>query len=217
MMKIVWVRHAETDFNRQGIVQGSKIDSPLNELGHQQAHALFKHYGALPFTAVYTSALQRTQQTLKGWKEAGHILTPCPELNEISWGDIEGHVSTLESRQHFYTVVKAWTEGNFQARLPNAESAQDVWDRVTPFINHLQTLNDNDSVLVCSHGRMLRIILGQLIGKGLHEMEAFPNDNTGVSLTSYSPATGWVAHTLNCTKHLMNDGLEPFYAQYYPT
>ncbi len=33
------VRHGETDYNRQGIVQGRGIDVPLNELGRRQARA----------------------------------------------------------------------------------------------------------------------------------------------------------------------------------
>jgi len=215
-MKIYWVRHAETDFNRQGIVQGNKVDSFLNELGQQQAHALFKQYSKLPITAFYTSTLQRTQQTLNGWKALGHDLNAWPELNEISWGDIEGHVNTHETRQQFQSVVNAWTSGDFEAHLPNAESAQAAWNRVAPFIQHLESLKD-ETVLVCSHGRLLRIIFAQLLGGGLHAMENFPSDNTGVSLTHYSPETGWIADTLNCTKHLSINGLETFYAQYYPT
>ena len=38
---IYLIRHGETDFNRQGIVQGSGVDSDLNELGLAQAEAFF--------------------------------------------------------------------------------------------------------------------------------------------------------------------------------
>jgi probable phosphoglycerate mutase len=55
---IYLIRHGETDFNRQGIVQGSGVDSDLNELGRAQAEAFFQSYQNVNFDKVYTSALK---------------------------------------------------------------------------------------------------------------------------------------------------------------
>ncbi|HYG15236.1 MAG TPA: histidine phosphatase family protein, partial [Bacteroidia bacterium] len=38
---IYLVRHGETEFNRMGIVQGSGVDSELNETGRKQADLFF--------------------------------------------------------------------------------------------------------------------------------------------------------------------------------
>ncbi|MFM8374363.1 MAG: histidine phosphatase family protein, partial [Bacteroidota bacterium] len=38
-MHVYFIRHGETDFNRQGIIQGRGVDSDLNETGRQQARA----------------------------------------------------------------------------------------------------------------------------------------------------------------------------------
>ena len=62
---IYLIRHGETDFNRQGVVQGSGVDSDLNELGQAQAEAFFQAYQHIPFDKVYTSALKRTHQSVK--------------------------------------------------------------------------------------------------------------------------------------------------------
>ena len=54
------IRHGETDYNRQGIIQGSGVDSDLNETGRIQAEKFFKAYHHIPFDKVYTSELKRT-------------------------------------------------------------------------------------------------------------------------------------------------------------
>ena len=65
--KIYLIRHGQTDFNVQGIVQGSGVDSSLNAAGYEQASRFFAAYKHLPFDKVYTSTLQRTQQSVQGF------------------------------------------------------------------------------------------------------------------------------------------------------
>ncbi|NDE62419.1 MAG: histidine phosphatase family protein, partial [Cyclobacteriaceae bacterium] len=40
--KIYLVRHGQTDYNLQGVVQGSGIDAPINATGRAQAEAFFR-------------------------------------------------------------------------------------------------------------------------------------------------------------------------------
>ena len=72
------IRHGETEYNRQGIVQGSGIDADLNETGRNQAEAFYQKYKDIPFDKVYTSALVRTHQTVEKFIEAGipHEIIP---------------------------------------------------------------------------------------------------------------------------------------------
>ena len=42
-MKLILVRHAETDANVSGIVQGGSSDNPLNDNGINQAKKLADH------------------------------------------------------------------------------------------------------------------------------------------------------------------------------
>jgi bisphosphoglycerate-dependent phosphoglycerate mutase len=65
------IRHGETDLNKQGIIQGRGIDSDLNDTGRAQAAAFYAMYKDLTFDKVYTSALKRTHQTVKGFIDAG--------------------------------------------------------------------------------------------------------------------------------------------------
>ncbi|MBN2056836.1 histidine phosphatase family protein, partial [bacterium] len=56
------VRHGETDYNREGRLQGIR-DIPLNANGRAQAEVLRGFFGKLHPAAVVTSPLVRAKQT----------------------------------------------------------------------------------------------------------------------------------------------------------
>ena len=64
---LYFIRHGETDWNRQGLIQGW-IDIALNDTGHMQARAIGKALAALPELAsgfrFIVSPLERTRQTM---------------------------------------------------------------------------------------------------------------------------------------------------------
>ena len=88
--KIYLIRHGQTDYNLRGVVQGSGIDAPLNETGRKQAEAFYQTYKSVSFDKVYTSVLQRSQQSVKKFLADGIPHEAFEGLNEISWGNREG-------------------------------------------------------------------------------------------------------------------------------
>ncbi|HMR56571.1 MAG TPA: histidine phosphatase family protein, partial [Cyclobacteriaceae bacterium] len=65
--KIYLIRHGQTDFNLKGIVQGSGVDSSLNDRGRAQAEAFYETYKNIAFDKIYTSALRRTRESVIGF------------------------------------------------------------------------------------------------------------------------------------------------------
>ncbi|MFM8834340.1 MAG: histidine phosphatase family protein, partial [Cytophagales bacterium] len=63
--KIYIIRHGQTDFNLRGIVQGSGVDSSLNDTGRAQANAFFQAYQHVDFDKIYTSKLVRTRESVQ--------------------------------------------------------------------------------------------------------------------------------------------------------
>lgn len=183
-MRIYFVRHGETDYNKQQIVQGSGIDSSLNDMGRSQASALFEKYKEVPFDLVFTSALQRTQQTAQHFidKPIPHISTP--DLNEINWGVHEGQKSTPFMINAYKDLINKWGANDFDARLEEGESANELQTRLNRFLNQLKERKEN-TVLVFTHGRTLRCIMCLIEGKHLREMENYQHHNTGVFLVNY--------------------------------
>ena len=71
---IYLIRHGETDYNRRGVVQGSGIDSDLNEMGRAQAMAFFQAYQHVPFAKLYISGLKTHLPDCRTLHRPGHPL-----------------------------------------------------------------------------------------------------------------------------------------------
>jgi broad specificity phosphatase PhoE len=108
---IYLIRHGETDFNRQGVVQGSGVDSDLNELGQAQAEAFFQHYQHIPFDKVYTSGLKRTHQSVNKFLQKNLLWEQHTGLNEISWGVREGKIPNNRDNEYYKILIDSWIAG----------------------------------------------------------------------------------------------------------
>jgi len=179
------VRHGETNFNLQGIVQGSGIDADLNDTGRAQAEALYATYGQIAFDRVFCSELKRTHQTMRPWKRAGYELALTPALNELSWGVMEGQKPNKEERDAFGVVLEEWASGNFDARVEEGESANDAWNRTKDFFFQFDRPEASGTYLCCTHGRHLRVIVAGLIDRDLTQMEKYRFANTSLTIIHF--------------------------------
>jgi probable phosphoglycerate mutase len=177
VQQLYLLRHGQTDFNVQNIVQGSGIDSDLNARGRQQAAQFWAAYKDTPFARVYTSRLKRTHQSVQQFIDAGLPHEAHAGLNEISWGTREGTRITPQEDAEYARVLAAWQAGDDHARLPGGESPAEVAARQRPFIELLASRPHDEIVLVCLHGRALRVLLCQLLGYPLRYMDGFEHQN----------------------------------------
>ena len=196
---IYLIRHGETDLNRQGIVQGSGMDAPLNALGREQGLAFYEKYKAVPFEAVITSNLQRTHQTVAPFLEEGLPWHRTADINEISWGIFEGKPRSRELKEAYEWLMTEWTSGNWDARMVNGESANELAVRAGRFWKEIQ-VRPESHLLVCSHGRTMRCLMCLATGKPLSEMENFQHANTGLYLL-YWNGRSFDLHLNNDTSH----------------
>jgi broad specificity phosphatase PhoE len=188
VQQLYLLRHGQTDFNVQGIVQGSGIDSDLNARGREQAAQFWAAYKDTPFARVYTSKLKRTHQSVQHFIEAGLPHEAHGGLNEISWGTREGTRITPQEDAEYAGVLDAWKAGDDHARLPGGESPAEVAARQRPFIDLLQSRPEDEIVLVCLHGRALRVLLCQLLGYPLRCMDGFEHQNLCLYKLHYTGA-----------------------------
>ena len=203
MLKLFLIRHGETDFNRKNIVQGKGVNSELNETGKEQARKFFETYRHIPFKALYASTLIRSYQTLQPFTQIGYGIEQHPGLDEISWGDLEGKPANPEIRHEFDRINHEWSKGNLEIATNNGENPIDVWNRFAVFLNYVETQHPNGgNLLICTHGRTLRILLCGMLGYGLHNMSLFEHHNTGLNLLIRQPNAVYFAETLNDLAHL---------------
>jgi broad specificity phosphatase PhoE len=195
------IRHGQTDFNMQNIVQGSGVDSSLNDRGRAQAKAFFDVYKDVPFEKVYTSALKRTTETVRPFLDLGIPTESLAGLNEISWGTKEGHKITPEEDEYYHYMLKQWQLGNTTLRIEEGESPDDVVKRMQPAIDHILARQDEKTILICMHGRAIRILLCLLLHYPLKSMDMFEHENVCLYLLHYCDGL-FTVELANDTTHL---------------
>ena len=184
--KIYLVRHGQTDLNLKGIVQGSGVDSTLNETGRAQAQAFFENYRHIPFDKVYTSALKRTKQTVENFVQSGIPVEALSGLNEISWGKKEGEPITPEEDKYYHHMLDQWQKGNTALRIEGGESPNEVVKRMKPAVDHILAQQDEKTILICMHGRAIRILLCYLLNYPLKSMDMFEHENACLYILNFT-------------------------------
>lgn len=203
--KIYLVRHGQTDFNLKGVVQGSGIDAPINQTGRAQAQAFFDAYQQVHFDQIYHTALIRTKQSIAEFISRGTPTSALPELNEISWGDYEGTPMTPEENEYYKHMLHQWQEGNLDYAIAGGENPNQVADRISRGIEKILK-GPGETILVCMHGRAMRIFLSLIFNYDLRYMDQFEHKNLCLYLLEQLPDGTFTLKKGNDIDHLK--GLE---------
>lgn len=202
MKQIYIIRHGETELNRQGIVQGRGVDTDLNDKGRAQAEAFYKTYKNVPFDKVYTSSLKRTHQTANKFIADGLPWEQLDGLDELAWGIWEGKPSSEEALHVFAAMADAWANGDYNAKFEGGESPAEVLERLSKAFAYIVSKKEENTVLVCMHGRAMRLLLCHIAGKPLSQMADFPHQNTTLYKITFD-GTQFVIAESNNTNHLL--------------
>ncbi len=179
------VRHGETDLNKRGVVQGRGVDTDLNNTGRAQSEAFYQTYKDVPFDKIYTSTLKRTHQTIMRFIDAGIPWVQYAGLDEMAWGVFEGQESTEDVRVAYQTMMDSWTKGDLHLKFDDGESPLEVHERQLEVLEKLIESDDDKTILICMHGRAMRLFFCLLIDIPLYEMEKFPHTNTTLYKVEY--------------------------------
>lgn len=179
------IRHGETDLNKRGIVQGRGMDTELNALGSRQAEAFYHSYKKVRFDKIYTSTLQRTHQTVRSFIDSGIPWSQHSGLDELAWGVYEGQESSDLTKKAFRDMVHLWTRGELHHKFERGESPLEVSTRQLEALDHLIEHHHEKEVLICMHGRAMRLFLCLLTEIPLTRMDAFPHFNTSLYKVHY--------------------------------
>jgi len=147
MTMIYLVRHGETDWNRARRIQGS-TDIPLNDTGRAQAAATGSLLARRSWSAVYASPLVRAYETAAIIADELGLPAPVPvpEIVERNYGAAEG-LTGAEIEQRYPNLV------------PGRESRDEVAARAIPAILALAEAHPGESIVVVSHGGVIRTLL----------------------------------------------------------
>lgn len=149
-MKLYVVRHAQTDWNAKGYLQGN-TDISLNEIGKMQAKRIQKEVSDIHFDICFSSPLSRVYDTAS-------II--CNNQVKIVIDDrlIERELGNLEGKPFMNYDTKMYWDYKLNATSSGVEGIQDMFSRVTSFYNELVKKHSNDTVLLVAHGAVIRVL-----------------------------------------------------------
>lgn len=196
------IRHGQTDYNKQGIIQGSGIDSNLNSTGIQQAEQFHKAYHHISFDNIYTSELKRTQESVLPFVQGGASFEAIPELNEINWGIFEGLKGTNESRLIYKRILNDWRAGLLDRAVDGGETPNEMFRRQDKGLTKILSRKNEERILICMHGRAMRSFLCLLTATPLKEMDIFKHNNLCLYVLEQTAERKFKVVEQNCSQHL---------------
>ena len=157
-MKIYFIRHGETIWNKEKKIQGQS-DIPLNEYGKELAHITAEAIKDIPFDIVYSSPLIRAKETAEILvKDRNMEIQENPLLVEMSFGEGEGE-SLPEIHTHPEMKLHNFIHNPGEYIPPvGGETFEELYERCKTFIENyiLPAENKYDSMLVVGHGALIR-------------------------------------------------------------
>lgn len=152
-MRLLLIRHGQTDANVNRLLDTAYPGLPLNDLGLSQAEALVEALDQEEIDAIYASILTRAQETAAPLAKARGIdAVVLDGVHEISAG-----VEEMNSDwTRYVNVLLSWAPDNLDVGLENGETAREFLSRFDAAIAQIEA-EGHDRVALFSHGAALRV------------------------------------------------------------
>jgi 2,3-bisphosphoglycerate-dependent phosphoglycerate mutase len=178
-------RHGETDWNREGRLQGH-TDTPLNAMGLAQAEALSARLRPHRLEAMVSSDLARAWTTARIVAEAlGVPLIREPGLREANIGAAEGLLWAEVKSRFGEELSRRWFTDD-DAAFPGGETGYATRMRGLAALRRLAGEVPHRRIGLSTHGAMVRQLMRHALPAGSAPV---PARNTVLYILSYDPSS----------------------------
>ena len=199
-MRMLLLRHAETDWNRERRFQGGR-DVPLSATGRQQAESAARLLAATRLDAVWSSPLVRARDTAAIIAAPhGLAVQEAAAFREMGFGEWEG-LTRDEVRERFADANRAWVETPHEATWSGAETLAAVRTRALAGLAALRAAHQGQTICLVTHGITGRLLILEALGLGPDRLWSFHLSSTGISELEFRD--DWTTlHRMNSLIHL---------------
>lgn len=161
------MRHGQSFSNVKNVINSNPKDLdlyPLTDVGREEVKKsaeLIKdkqEQSGKKITKIYASDFIRTKQTAQMVAEAigfnPEDIVFDARLREVNGGDFDG--GSWSDRADYFANMKE----TIYKKTPNGESVDDIRRRTAEFLYEIDSKNQNESVLIVTHGLPLRLMIG---------------------------------------------------------
>lgn len=200
--KIMIVRHGQTEWNKEGRIQGH-TDTKLSELGIEQARRLAERLKDEKIDFIFSSDLLRAADTAK---EVAKFHPEVPiyfveELRERFLGDMQGKT---------WAEVPGWGENVDKIKImrdAGCEEIEDLFERASDFRDKIINSDLEGNILFVTHGGIVSANNAGILGEEwIHMHRNYKPKNTGFTILDIDKDKKPKISLMNCTKHLEDIG-----------
>lgn len=160
MALLLLIRHAVTAATGKRLY-GRAPGYHLSERGREQAERLAARLGVLPIAAVYSSPLERCEETARAVAEGlGLDVRVLEDLAEVDVGRWTGRSLAVARRSSLWRRIHE----DSSVRFPDGESLFDVQRRTVAALEEIAGAHRRDMVAVVSHGDPISVALAHVAG-----------------------------------------------------
>ncbi len=197
MIKLIFVRHPETDWNKQRRYLG-RTDIGLNQRGLKQAELISDYLRNKNISAVYSSNLKRAYQTACIIAKQNSLEVKKDErFNEVDFGKWEG--MTFEQLQKKYPkLAQEYLSDPLNVKIPGGESLLKFRKRVNEALKKILA-KEKGTVVIVSHAGVNRIIICNLLKLSLSYFWQIKQDIGAINIIEIHKKTNiifLINHTL---------------------
>lgn len=169
--RTLWlVRHGESTWNALGLIQGHAEGPTLTEKGRQQSADAANGLRDGAIGAIYTSDLERAQETATFVGSALGLPVQCHgALRERCFGVFEGR--PLTSLDPIGSGLRGDRVVDASARPEGGESLDELYERVGRFVDWLGDQPHHGDIAVVTHGGTIRALRAYCAGVPMRELE----------------------------------------------
>ncbi|XLQ11399.1 MAG: histidine phosphatase family protein [cyanobacterium endosymbiont of Epithemia adnata isolate EadnSB Bon19] len=212
--RVIIVRHGQSNYNAQKLIQGRNNESVLTEKGRQDAQKLGDSLSLLPIDAIYCSPLQRAKATaeiIHSRLPSRPSLSAINQLMEIDLPLWEKQ-NKLEVAKIFETEYQFWKERphEFKMLISTSEGKKEhfpvlaLYQQAKKFWQKIIPQHQGETLLIVAHNGINRCLIMSAIGIFPEYYHSIQQSNCCINILNFSGNWGESVQleSLNQTSHL---------------
>lgn len=191
MSTLILIRHGRSTANNDGVLAGRTPGVDLDATGAAQAVGLVARLAGVDIASLISSPLARCLQTIEPLAAAAGVdVVHDDRVIEVDYGEWTGRTLTELAEEPLWRTVQTHPAA---AQFPGGESLAAVSARAVLAVReHCAAAGDSGTVVVCSHGDVIKSILADALGLHLDLFQRIVVSPGSVSVVRYGPLRPFV-------------------------
>ncbi len=218
VLRLVFVRHGLSSFNKKGIVQGRSDDSYLTKEGYLQAESAGKVLDDINFDGIYSSPLVRASETaltIEKCLKRNYEINLDKNLLEVNLEKWSG-LTIDEIKNRYPDDYLNWKNDAENLTIKNNNNInyqpiKELYLQAKKFTDNLFCTfknKDDKNILIVAHNAILRCLILSLIQRPQRGFRKLKLDNASISIINIDWDKDSIKTQIECinqTSHLGNN------------